>query len=496
MTPPEEHGWSLDDDLWAGMTDEDGFPLELEPAAEVAAEAIAAGKENVRLAYLPPEFWAARPLFKAIHAAAKADGTSPDAVLGAVLARASAMASHRLTFHSARPGVMNMFVNLVAPSGIGKTEAMRTAARLIRPATHLCDRYGEVDAERFKESGLGTGEGIAEAYMGTKDVDSGEFHRSGPNKGDPKTKPVRMQVRHNAFLFLDEGETLTKMMKERRGATIGMALRTAWTGGTLGQMNAQETTTRHVPDGSYSLGVLIGYQPHAAQTILADGGGGTPQRFLWLSAVDPDMADRPGSPVEPLMLPLCDGEGRAVEGVIQFPDEIRQALWDALRAKNRGEIVVDELNSHEPLMRCKLSALFCALDGRMHVEAEDWRLADVVWSVSCAVRDRLIEFGKQQQARVKEAETERHAELAAAGEAARIEVNERVIAYARQIAGRAIEVDAAEDFGSLHRGDERRRIKSTLRKSWDAGLEYALARGWVVLLQDGARIAVGDSRPT
>lgn len=491
MTAPDEpQAWGLDDDHWAGMVDEYGTPFDIEPAAEVAAEAVAAGEgiDRVRLAHLPPEFWGARDLFKQIHAAAKADGTSPDAVLGAVLARAAAMMSHRLTFHSARPGTMQLFVNVVAPSGIGKTEAMRTASRLVLPPTHLCDPYGNPIPDRFKEAGLGSGEGIAEAYMGVKDVDTGEFYRYGPNKGDPKTKPVRTQVRHNALLLLDEGEALTKMMKERRGATIGMVLRTAWTGGTLSQANAQETTTRHVPEGSYSLGLLIGYQPRAAQDMLADGSGGTPQRFLWLSALDPDMAEAPGRAPEPFRLPLCDGHGQAIEGVIEFPDVIRTALWGALRAKMRGELIVEELDSHEPLMRCKLAALLCALDGRMTVAGDDWHLAGLIWQVSCAVRDRLLEFGRQEEAARKKREDDRHMQITEMTEATRIEVSERVAGYARRIA------DEAKDSHPepVRRSEARRSIKNTLRQSWDAGLAYAIARGWVRLLDDDAKIVLGQ----
>jgi hypothetical protein len=489
-------GWSLDEDPWAGMVDDAGYPLDIAPAAEVAAEAIAAGEsvDQMRPAHLPAEFWGARELFKQIWAAAKAEGTAPDAVLGAVLARTSAMVSHHLTFNSGKPGVMNMFVNLVAPSGIGKTEAMRTAKRLIAVPSYLCDRHGELDRDRYREASLGSGEGMAEIYMGTKDVDTGEFFRGGPNKGDPKTKTIRTQVRHNAFLSLDEGEALSRMM-ERRGATVGQMIRSAWTGTQLGQSNAQELTTRDIPEGSYAMGLLIGYQPHTAQEVLSDGGGGTPQRFLWLSALDDDMAAGPGEPPPPFRLPLCDGYGNGVEGVVQFPQEIKQALWDALRAKNNLEILVAELDSHEPLMRCKLAALLCVLDGRMLVDRDDWRLAGQLWSVSCAVRDRLVEYGKQQKTRQQDAERDRHAELAAAGETARIEVSERVVAYARQVATRACAAEIEHEFGTLGRSEERRRIKSNLRRAWDAGLEYALARGWVELTQDGARIAPGDSRP-
>lgn len=485
------------DDLWEGVTDDAGYPLDIEPADQVAAQAVAEGQgiDRMRMARLPEEFWSERDLFKQVWTAAKAEGAAPDAVLGVVLARAAAMVSHELTFNSGKPGNFNLFVNIVAPSGIGKSEAMRSGQQLTAIAPYLCDRDGQINRERYRESALGSGEGMAEIYMGVKDVETGDVMRSGPNKGDPKTKPVRTQVRNNAFLHLDEGETLTKML-ERRGATVAQAIRSAWVGAQMGAANAAETTTRDIPARSYAMGLVIGFQPFAAQQMLAEGGGGTPQRFLWLSALDDDMAPAPAEPPGPYVLPLATQGGWPRRGVIAFPDEIKQALWDNLRHKTQNPGEIDELNSHEPLMRCKLSALLCVLDERDEVTRDDWRLAGVIWTVSCAVRDRLIAYGRQERERQRDAERERHAELAAAGEEARIEVSERVAAYARQIAERARVAEGEPGAALMLRSDERRRIKSTLRKSWDAGLDYAVARGWVRLVDDGVRIGLGDSMPS
>jgi hypothetical protein len=485
-------GWGLDDDPWAGMVDEHGFPFDIEPAVEVAAQAVAEGQsiDRMRLAHLPDEFWGSRDLFKQVWAAAKAEGAAPDAVLGVVLARAAAMVSHELTFNSGKPGNLNLFVNIVAPSGIGKSEAMRSGRQLIAVPAYLCDQNGEINRDRYREASLGSGEGMAEIYMGVKEVETGDIVRSGPGKGDPKTKPVRMQIRNNAFLHLDEGETLTKMT-ERRGSTVGQILRSAWVGAQLGQANAAELTTRDVPAGTYAMGLVIGFQPHAAQQLLGDGGGGTPQRFLWLSALDPDMAAAPSEPPHPYVLPLADENGYPRRGVVSFPEEIKQALWDALRAKTQDPGAIEEMNSHEPLMRCKLAALLCVLDDRMAVNREDWRLAGMIWTVSCAVRDRLIEYGKQEKTRERAAERDRHAELAAAGEAARLEVSERVASYARSLGER---VHTSDD--PLGRSDERRRVKSNLRQAWDTALEYAQARGWIRLSEDRVWIMRGDSAPS
>lgn len=493
MTAGEESGWSLNDDPWAGMVDEHGFPIEIEPAVETAAADFAAGAEAPRLFNLPEEFWGSRELFKVIRQQARADGTGPDAVLGAVLARASGMCSHDLKFDSGKIGTLNMFVNIVAPTGIGKTEAMRSAQRLVLPPTFLSDLSGNVDFERFKDGvGLGSGEGMAEVFMGMVERDTGEINRYGPNKGEPKTKSVKAQVRHNAFMFLDEGETLNKML-ERKGATVGQTIRTAWTGANLGAANAQEQTTRFVPDGSYAIGLLIGWQPKSAQSLIADAAGGTPQRFIWLSGLDPDIPDEPEMRPELLRLPLCDGQGHPVTGMIQFPPEILRALRLRVVEKMRTGDGGEELHSHEPLMRCKLAALLCVLDGRLLVSADDWRLGGMVWAVSCAVRDRLVAFGVQQRLAAQRAEEERHAMLAAAGETARIEVTEQVLGYAKQIAHQAKE--AADAFGEIRRGETRRKIKYELRKTWDAGLAFAVARQWVTVSEDGVNIAQGDLMP-
>lgn len=491
--PPADHGWSLDDDPWAGMVDESGFPFEIEPAASVAAADVAAGADTPRLFNLPEEFWGARELFKVIRQQARADGTGPDAVLGAVLARASAMISHELKFDSGKIGTFNMFVNIVSPSGIGKTEAMRSAQRVIEAPAYLAGPDGTVDFERFRDGmSLGSGEGLAEVFMGTKEIDTGEFFKSGPNKGDPKTKPVRAQVRNNAFLFLDEGEALTKML-ERKGATVGQTLRTAWTGATLGAANAQETTTRFIPDGMYSLGLLIGWQPKPAMALINDKGGGTPQRFLWLSALDPDMPDDPDERPESIRLPLCDGESRPVRGTVHFPAEIKRAIRAALVGKHRTGEGGDELHSHEPLMRCKLAALLCVLDGRRMVDQDDWRLAGMIWQVSCAVRDRLVEFGRQEMARADLARREQLVADAEASEAARLRVSDKILGYARRIAHRVH--DASDKFERVKRSEYRRNFGKVEKPFFDDALNYATTQGWVELEDDGVWLAAGSSRP-
>lgn len=485
----EDETWAHDGDPWAGMVDDDGFPIEIPDAAASAAADVAAGADAPTLFNLPEEFWGSREIFKLIRQQARADGTGPDAVLGAVLARASAMASHEMQFDSGKPGRLNLFVNIVGPTGIGKTEAMRSAQRLLRPPAYLCSPDGVTDTERFRDGVVvGTGEGLAEVYMGVKEVDTGEFYRAGPNKGDPKTKPVRTQVRHNAFLFMDEGEALTKML-ERRGATVGTSLRSAWTGIQLGAANAQESTTRFIPDGTYSMGILIGWQPTSAMALIKDSAGGTPQRFLWLSTIDPEMPEDPDERPEPFRAPLADHDGRALTGTVHFPAEIKKALRLDLRAKHVDGKTVEELHSHEPLMRCKVSALLCLLDGRRMVNRDDWWLAGMIWQVSCAVRDRLVQFGRQAEAARALAEVERHADLAQAAEVARLQVTQDVERVAVRIARKVHE----DGFGT-----KRKALRDNFgrdKRLFAAAEAYARQVGWLDPDNGSGDLHPGRSQP-
>ncbi|MET8265958.1 DUF3987 domain-containing protein [Micromonospora arida] len=470
-------GSGYDHELWP-----EGWE-EYEPAAEVAQQALNSGASTVPLVNLPDAFWSSRPLFKHIREAAWASVTSPDAVLGGLLARASGMVDHRIKFDSGRgpTGSLNTFVNLIAPSGQGKSEAMRTAMRLLQPPRYLSRLDGTADPELYRDGiGLGTGEGMAEAYMGWVQRETGELDR----KGEPKMEKVRAQVRHNAFFYVDEGQALTKMMKERQGATVGMAIRTAWTGGSLGQANAREENTRFLPDGSYSMGLLIGYQPSVAQDLLADGGPGTPQRFLWLSAIDPNIPDEPVPLPDPFRMPLELPPG---DPIVSFPADLRAQLRREQIARQRGEVVVDELDSHVPLMRCKLAALLALLDERFEVTWEDWDLGGLIWVTSCAVRDRLIEFGRREAEQTRLAHIERRRQ-----EAVAVRLAERGVDTATERVAAWI-CDKVRDKERIAKGKLRRLLAARDRDWFEPGLSHAEALRWV-RIDDDRYLTPGPAR--
>jgi hypothetical protein len=221
--------------------------------------------------HLPEEFWAGREVFQRIRAAAHARCASADAVLLMVLARLAAMKPHAIRVATHRGfAVLNLFIAVIGDSGGGKSCAQGTAADLLRPPSGL-DFLDAVP--------VGSGEGIAEAFMGME--------------GTPKKK---VQVRHNALFYVDEGAVLAKLA-ERSGSTLGETLRRGFGGEALGQSNATADRSRLVPYHSYSLGLIVGFQPDAALHLLSEASLGGPQRFLWARAEDPwipDHAEWPG----------------------------------------------------------------------------------------------------------------------------------------------------------------------------------------------------------
>jgi hypothetical protein len=64
----------------------------------------------------------------------------------------------------------------------------------------------------------------------------------------------------------------------RRGATILGILGTAWTGGKLGQANADANRSRQLKAGFYSLGLLTAWQPAKAAALFDDTDAGLSDR--------------------------------------------------------------------------------------------------------------------------------------------------------------------------------------------------------------------------
>lgn len=337
---------------------------------------------------LPPSFWESRESLRIIREVANKRIASPDAVLGAVLARVAASLPPECGPDTGVGGTttsLNMIVGLIGEAGGGKSTAM-SAAGLAMPDDPRLNPYAVP---------LGSGEGMAEAFMGTVEVEDEETF---------KTKKVRKQVRTGVLFDKDEGAELIRVM-ERQGSTVGDALRTAWTGGTLGQANGRTETTRIISAGTYSLGIVIGFQPVAAAGLFADRevDVGTPHRFLWLSVSDANYVDR-GDVITRRLNSLTgpwSGALVAEERLSKFtiPASVRERVRAERVAKLLGAAEVDRLDTHRTLMTIKVACLLGIMEGRTDSTEEDFALAEQVVSMSDVVRRGIL---REMQIRTEE----------------------------------------------------------------------------------------------
>jgi hypothetical protein len=168
---------------------------------------------------------------------------------------------------------LNMFVGLVGPSGSGKGAAEAVAADAL-------------DVGYIVSHNVGSGEGIAHGYK----------HRV---KGE-----LEWNDDDHAVLFsVPEIDSLAAQ-GDRKGATLMPQLRSGWTGEQLGFGYADPTKRIIVEAHQYRLCLVAGIQPARAACLLDDADGGTPQRFLWLPATDPDAPDvAPAEPPDDLVAP-------------------------------------------------------------------------------------------------------------------------------------------------------------------------------------------------
>lgn len=387
---------------------------------------------------LPAEFWESRPVLRLIRQAAWSRYRCPDAVLGVVLARLAAATPPAIAIPpvvGSRASV-SYYTLLCGPSGAGKSTSVALAAELL-----------PIDTEDVSDGmPLGSGEGLVELYMGvTRDGD------------DVKTK---VQTKRGAFVVLDEGTALVEM-GGRRGATLLSTIRTMWTGAACGQANANIETRRKLEAGAYTLGLVVGIQPTKASELLADDAAGTPQRFTWLSTIDPQMPqERPQWPGGIAWTPPAPRDNRWVLSVAgEITAELEATAW----AVNRGDVVLDPLDSHRDLLKLKTAALLAVLEGRLDVTVEDWQLAGVVAAASGTVR-------------------------ASAMDAVSFELDERERAHTRRLVAR----EAAQETARRHR--EAMRHDNLLEAAARSVVAKAKRAGREGLSRRGVRDAIGGRR--
>lgn len=422
----------------------------------------------------PPDLWTARPWLTHIRDAAHARLTSPVAVLHCILARTAAVLPHTIKL----PPTVGTHVGLsflaaiVAPPGVGKSSANAVAADLLAAGDLLADT---------DQLPLGTGEGLAEVLFGVV---------SEPDPDTGKTVKIKRQVRHNAFVFGDEGEMLGAL-GGRTGATLTSTLRSIFTDGTLGQTNASEDRRRRIPAGRYAFGVVVAFQDDAAETLLGDVGGGTPQRFAYAAATDPTI-EWPAPPWPgPLELEppraLMESHRDIVHGIVAHvmgldPAVAAQIASDRL-AVTRGTRTLDPLDAHRNLLRLKIAGLCCLHDHRFDIDNRDWTLAGRIIDLSDTTRTALtVRLAARHQSDEEHRARREGARRVISDEMADAAAHTRTI---RSIADRVAAIVATE--GPRSKGDLVRRFSRGRREMLDEALRYAV--------ETGVLTVSGDDRP-
>ena len=287
-------------------------PCSDEKTAETADLELPSDPKPIFWPTLPEAFWEMRPLFKQVRSYAWSRYTSGDAALFATLARFSAMAPADFFIDTGvgSPTKLNLFTALVSPSGGGKSTSAAVSKIIVPPHDDVVD-----------DRPVGSGEGIAEAFMGEVQLDG---------------KPERAQVRHNAVFYIGEGEALTQLSR-RTGSTLGETLRRAFSCETLGQTNASKDLTRRVVN--YSIAVIINMTPGIAGQILSSHETGTPQRLLWGSAIDCNIPRNPQRCVDEPKIKWDFNIGE-----VFFSPEVRGGIGDIAHAQSTGAITPDPLD--------------------------------------------------------------------------------------------------------------------------------------------------------
>lgn len=423
---------------------------------------------------LPLEFWSFRESLASIRRLAHSKLLPADTTLGAIMARVSGAIPHTFTAESPMGRAsLNLPAAMIGGPSAGKSQSAR-AARDAFPAPARLEGRDALP--------IGSGEGLTEIFIGLKEQETGEVKKGRDGTETPVTVQVRMQIHHNAFVYVDEGKSIGDI-EERGGSTLGETIRRAAMGETLGQTNATQERKRYVAPMSYAMGVLVGLQPSIATTLLKDAGTGTPQRFLWLWARDvtiPDeVVEHPGAIAIPALDAFHDDSGPVS---FRVPDAVAAEMRQKrLRAVRTGGIDGDELNGHEPVMKMKFAALLAIIDGRFHMTMDDWHLAGILWTTSCAVRDDLVGLAEQEAAAARRAAADAEIELATrkddALDAAAIKREGRlkkVLDHLASAGGRMSRTDLVQRFHSRYRGElpsviERGVAKGVLRTVEEEG---------------------------
>jgi hypothetical protein len=415
----------------------------------------------------PTWLWSARPWLTRLRNYARARELDADLLLGACLARFAALLPKGTVMDTGimnRQASLNLLVGGIGGSGGGKSTAAEEARAIVPVPEDM--------TKLFVEGVLGSGEGIADAFMGRVCTN--------PDAPKKEQKYERAQTLHNAFLWLDEGQTLACLSKQSSNTTMP-TLRSAAMGAPLGALNADPDKRRKVTN--YHLGVYIGWQPCTVGPLLDEVLLGTPQRFLFC-ALGPMIDDTPDGYACPVLDPP------PVHVPVIFTDALRQEIRaQHLEQKRRARRLGSEADwrSHANLLHCKVAGLLCLIDHRQIVTLDDWHLAGIICETSHAIVRWLVDAAERRR---EEERLARIAERSAGAQASAVAVAQgadKTAALARRLALKV------HEHGRISKSDARRSLRVDVRHLFDAACDEAAGHSWIALGEN--HLAPGPIRP-
>ncbi|WP_346681206.1 hypothetical protein [Bifidobacterium pullorum] len=355
------------------------------------------------------EFWQSSAQRQYIRGYARYTRTSPDAVLGATLARVATVAPPNVVTPAlvgAYPSGLAVYVAVVGNSGDGKGLAEGVARKLVP------------DLLDVGETLPVSGEGLATLFAGRRPLPG--------NDGENRSRGTELYcVNQRALLSVPEIGSLGATMG-RTGSTLEPVLLSAWSGEPLGGQNVDENKRLRVPAYGYRLNLITGVQPANAGILADRDGSGLPQRFLWCTTRDLGAPNtRPPQPtgtftfktdrlkeLQPTSLtlnvlysagarermPLLENGGDPYPlHVMRYPDEVYEAA-DRDRVMALHDQRPDGMNRHSLLLTIRVAGLLAILEQRddlLAVTLDDWKAAQWLVRHSIGTRERCISEGRR-----------------------------------------------------------------------------------------------------
>lgn len=458
----------IGDGLDVGESDPREIVAESDPRAEGKACNSAGGGEYPDP--IPEEFWSARPVLSHLRLCALSGTASPESVLAVALVTVLAHVMPHVVLpkagekpgRSGRPGgsSLNMLLAIMAPSGVGKD----TALEVTSDGMHIDT------PQPPKACGIGSGEGIGAKFVERVKIDP----------EDKKEKPVLAMTNYLALATVSESDTMEKLA-ERAGNTLLPEVRKAAMGQRLGFDNADPSRNYPVEPGTYRYVAIVAAQPTKIGWLINDNEGGTPQRFLWAFAGDPDApapvddVEWPGRftiKISKDALPDLFFVGRPVYPPRLYAEHIKLPVCpdavDVIRAGRHANLTMqgDAEESHSNFTRLKVAAALGLMDGRLDVSSSDWMLSGYVMDHSRATREWVKRVLAVEQDRKNEGIGRARGKQNHVAKIAEVVAEDGLIDEAAQWALKAICAASPE---WLAHGDLTRACPKRLRPFLDAG---------------------------